>query len=335
VSTTTNGVKGCTGGIWFDETDAIIKDNPEVIAAGLGIIRSSPTLHLVFSMNKGTGTYRLLLEKLEKWADLGKINFLLLEKKDSFLQKLEEQGDSQDEFIGDMMSIAMGEDYALRALRNQDTGDGNCFSPKGIYAAFNDYDAFMSMNPHTDYRYLGIDPSGTVHKHAYCVVSYDEERDEIVEIESGDMRMGEGNDGETWSPEKIEEHFVKRAKELNVRRACVESNSGGQRYMIRLKREQIPCILQNYKGDNTVLSRDNFIKVLSHFIENGQIYLKNPNLKKELITYNPKLSGDEKNKGNLVDALIHAVWLAVGQVKYLTKLLNKQKAIQPMPFAAV
>jgi len=344
-NTTINDVSGCTGNVWIDEVDKVLKDNPQVIATAAALLRSKPQYKLIFSMNKGSGVYALLVEKLKKWAEEGlksiNLQFLLLEKKDAPWAKGQDQTElgERDEFIGDIMEVCMGEDFVKQQLENADTGSGDAFNYVSIDDAYQMYDMYW-QNIGMKYpaiTHMAIDPSGTGHPFGVFIGGYDPLKDEHIEIESFEMQMGDPNTitREKQSPNRINEILLEKCQKYNVKKVCIESNSGGQAIAIFLRSHKIQVVLQNFGAKNAFNSRANYVKLANYVLDGRKIVLKYQKLKSELTIYNPEIDKGE-HKGDAADAFLHYLWLACGGMAYLMReARQKSHAQAESKFSAV
>lgn len=320
-NTTVNDVKGCTGNLWIDEVDQVIKDNPEVIAAAVALIRSDSNLRIVFSMNKGSGAYVLLLDALKQFTD--RVKFIPLEKQHS--PQIEAAGN--DALIDALMSATMGKSYADQQLRNIHNASGDQFDPVSIADAFNNYNTFLSYQmPDSVYRYLAIDPSGTGHPWGWFVIAANRDRSVLWEIESGEIQMGTMNAShEQWTPDRILQFLIHKFKEHGCVKAVIESNSGGNGIMLQFKNRGLPCICQNFGADTDVNARSAYLTIARELLDSRSLVFKNDTLRNELLIYNPKEAATAKEKGDVADAFLHAIWAAVDGVQYFKKKEKEQR----------
>jgi len=343
-NTTINDVSGCSGNIWIDEVDKVLKDNPQVIATATALLRSNPNFRLIFSMNKGSGVYQLLVEKLKKWSEEGKtihLEFLLLEKKDAPWAQNQDQTElnERDELIGDVMEVCMGEDFVKQQLENADTGSGDAFNYVSIDDAYQMYDTYW-QNIGMKYpaiTHMAIDPSGTGHPFGVFIGGYDPLKDEHIEIESFEMQMGDPNTitREKQSPNRINEILLEKCQRYNIKKVCIESNSGGQAIAIFLRSHKIQVVLQNFGAKNAFNSRANYVKLANYVLDGRKIVLKYQKLKSELTIYNPEIDKGE-HKGDAADAFLHYLWLACGGMAYLMReARQKSHAQAESKFSAV
>ena len=327
-NTTINDVSGCTGNIWIDEVDKVLKDNPQVIGTAVALLRSNPELRLVFSMNKGSGVYQLLVEKLKKWSEeSGKtitLNFLLLEKKDApwAVGKDVTELAERDEFIGDIMEVCMGEDFVKQQLENADTSSGDAFNYVSLQDAYDMYDTYWQNigMKYPSITHMAIDPSGTGHPFGVFIGAYDPIRDEHLEVESFEMQMGDPNTvtREKQSPNRINEILLEKCQKYNIKKVCIESNSGGQAIAIFLRSHNIQVVMQNFGAKTAFNSRANYVKLANYVLDGRKIVLKYAKLKSELTIYNPDIDKGE-HKGDAADAFLHYLWLACGGMAYLMR----------------
>lgn len=344
-NTTINDVSGCTGNVWIDEVDKVMKDNPQVIGTAVALLRSNPLLRLVFSMNKGSGVYNLLVEKLKKWSEESgrtiTLNFLLLEKKDAPWSQNKDEVELQerDEFIGDIMEVCMGEDFVKQQLENADTGSGDAFNYTSIDDAFSLYDSYLQTigDKISALRFMAIDPSGTGHPFGVFIGAYDSSRDEHVEVEAFEMQMGDTNViiHDKKSPQNINQTLLLKCQQNFIKKVCIESNSGGQAIAIFLRQHRITVINQNFGAKNAFNSRANFVKLANYILDEHKIVLKYPKLKSELTIYNPSVNKEEY-KGDVADAFLHYCWLSVGGMQYLRRIAQRQAGkVEQSMFGAI
>jgi hypothetical protein len=138
---------------------------------------------------------------------------------------------------------------------------------------------------------------------------------------------------ETWTPDKINMFFLQKAKEHNVNRITIESNSGGQAVMLFFKAHHLPVILQNFGGDGEVNARAAYIKIARELLDERACLLKSSILRNELLIYDPGVAAKEKNKGDLADAFLHFTWIAMDGVNYFKRKMLEQRKKEQIVYA--
>ncbi len=143
---------------------------------------------------------------------------------------------------------------------------------------------------------------------------------------------------EFFGGEITEEQFKNRMfvlyKEHGVKTLYCESNSGGSHWMYDWNLRGMYCIPANFgvgqpqTGDvslqHKAFERVWYERVLKDLLEKGKIHFHSDILFNEFGKYDPNKSKD-KNKGDLVDAMLHAVFWCVGGPLYIElNLIDKE-----------
>ena len=91
-----------------------------------------------------------------------------------------------------------------------------------------------------------------------------------------------------------------------------ESNSGGKEWIDAWndtrRFSNIHAYPSNFGGKGQKNDEFLYIKKLALLLEEGRFHFRNPELLKETVTYDPRISRGVDRKGNLVDACLHSVW---------------------------
>jgi hypothetical protein len=260
----------------------------------------------------GTGAYQMLKEMLASHPNIRYRFFTLLKADCSHISN------EADELCDVLMTASAGQEFADSQLRNIYSPDGDQFNPIALKNALDTYPTFMTHTPDLDTRiaYLGIDPSGTGHKWGWFLLG--QINNMLFEIDSGTIQMGDLAQKEQWSPQRMQEFFLALCRAHMVRKVAIESNTGGKIVELFLRQHGVNVMSQNFGADNTPQSRHNFIMLARKMIDEAAFVFKNHQLYQQLLIYNPTKSSDDKLKGDLADASLHAIWIAMNGFKGAT-----------------
>lgn len=330
--TTEGAIKGLTGTLWIDDIDTIIKDgNKDVISKALAITRSNPDLNVIFTSNMGKGAYITLLEewKNPKWTDY--IEVIELTKDD-----VHHISAAKDEFLFASMKALSGKSLAEAQLLNKYDHEGDSFDPESLTRSLEGYEYFItSTAKHIPIEniIMFIDPSGTSHKHGHVIIAFGSGY--IWLLDSGSFLMGDYDvTGEKITPERLQRLYYDLAVKFRVKRVGTESNSDGSIIAISLRAKNVNVTMQNFQGSKLesdlvkIRNHENMTTLTRWFFDNDMIYINSEELRGELLTYNPLKGSDELNKGNMADALIQAIWLCVGGIKYIQETMEQGKRLE-------
>lgn len=284
-------------GIWIDETHIVLKDNPSVLATIAGIIRSEPHLKLVLSMNKGTGAYVILMEKLQPLFENGRAQFFTLERADTT-----HITDEANEVCSILMEASMGQDFVDLQLNNQAHPETEPFPAPLIADAMNSYKDFMASVKGIvpSIVVVGVDPGFGHPTGVFTIAAY---REHFYEIDSMMLK------GKDISEDRLKAIIYNIANETGATIVC-ESNSGGLYWMQHWRQLGINTIAQNYDGVATKPTfRSNMMRIVRELLSQHKIHFKSDDLRNQLLKYNPDKDKND-SKGDLADAFIHAVFYA-------------------------
>lgn len=321
---TVAAIKGSDADIVIiDELDVAIAGGEvkrKAVVSAINTMLATPNFKLVLTANLDRGIYQLLRDEL---MDLEEdfVKVIQITKEDC--PHLLNSNVSANSNVARVMSdVLMGKGFGDMRIDGIMSSLGDTFDMQAIKDAYDCYDTYLAQSDLPLLRAMALDPSGTGHPFGWVILGYDERTDTIVEIDSGMMQLGTGKDGITWSPEKIDTFLLSKAKEHGVKYFSSESNSGGHQYIIKMKAAGIRSIICQWQGKDTSISHESFIKLTNHFLTERQILLKNPDLKKQLVIYDPA-KDKEQHKGDIADALLCCLWNLVGGIQYIKKM-NRQ-----------
>lgn len=322
IDTTESAVKGITGDLWVDDIDTIIKEGKEdVITKAIAVTRANSEIHFCFTSNMGKGAYINFLSTIQdpKWTDQIKI----YELKTADVPHINAE---KDEFLFAVMKSLSGEGEARAQLLNEYNREGDIFDPNSLTNAALAYEYFMSQRSqeiHIEKMLLSIDPSGVGHPIGWCIFAYGSNT--IWEVCSGEKQLGDEDEinNEKITPDKLIAFFINKARKHKVNYAIIENNQNGPTIKIMLKIAKIKCEFRNFGGETNINSHTNKNRLVRHFLDNGMIVIKNPDLIAQLRIYNP-FENKNKLKGDLADSFIHVVWELVGGSRFLKKLAKLQ-----------
>jgi len=320
---------------WVDELDVALKEKEkrEAVMSLANAMRVSPNFKLILTGNPDKGIYKILEEEFAKLAlSSESVVFIDIHKEDCPHLQTQDVGEN-DEILSTFGSVLVGDSLIKSRLGGGTSSEGDTFDFPSIEEAFATYD-YVFANARTQLRFLAVDPSQTGHPWGWFLGSYDPMKDEMYEFESGQMEMGDPKvDPSKCSPQHIKEFLLDKAQKNGIKTFVCEGNCGGAELVLFMKQHGFRAYTQVWSGNNKINSHDSFIRLLRHFLDERKIYLCNPKLKQQLTIYNPK-KDKEQHKGDIADALLHFVWVAVSGLTYLRKLAQRQSQAPKMAFGA-
>ncbi len=313
--------------IWFEEFDQLLRLQPKVIAAAVGVLLSEPNARLIITANKDTGAFKLFEDMLTKPEFADDVRFFSID--DSQAPHIEASGNTP--LVKAFMTATMGNDYAEQQIHNVDSFEGDVFHVNLVIDAFNTYDEWMAdagffdptkarTRKQPQRACIGVDPG---HGHATGIFIAGYSNGHVFELESHEF-VGKALDKKT-SQKPVTEEYLKsfvlgKAREYNAIIVC-ETNSGGSWWMDHWRetaggRGVKPS---DFGKDGTINDRNSYIHELSLLINEGRFHYCSDQLRGQLISYSPddRDSVEWSNKGDLADACLHAV-------KFLIKSEKKQ-----------
>ena len=328
--TTVNDIKGSDSNIiWIEELDrAIIKD-PQAVMSALFTLRARTDLLIVMSANMDKGGYLLVREVLmnPEWRD--QILFVTLTKKDS--PHLQIAGN--DPMLSALSDATCGKAFTERRLQNIDTGSGDQFDQQSLKDSIDIYETLLATTFITDrpwlevgFNILSVDPSQTGHPFGYMIAGVNPSL--IIEWESGMMEMGLDKTGQKWTPDKINMFYYKKIKDYGIKIVGIENNTYGPALALYLQQRHINVILVNRGAEGSYNSVSNFLNVARAAFDDHIIAMKNLEAKQQLTLYDRAQRDKNKHKGDLADAVINLIWLALGGLQYIATKNMKENSEQ-------
>jgi hypothetical protein len=296
--------------IWFEEFDQLLRLQPKVIAAAVGVLLSEPDARLIITANKDTGAFKIFEDMLTKPEFSEDVKFFSIN--DSQAPHVERCGNTP--LVKAFMTATMGADYAEQQIHNQDSYDGEVFNAQGVIDAMETYSSWINEGHKSAQKtVIAVDPG---HGHATGIFIAGWYNGHVYELESHEFvgkRLDQKSGSNVSQPAVTEDYlkeFVRgKAREYNADIVC-ETNSGGAWWMDHWRETsgQRRVRASDFGKDGTVNDRNAFIHVLSQLINEGRFHYKNDRLRGQLISYNPddRETVEWNNKGDLADACLHA-----------------------------
>ena len=328
--TTVDDIKGSDSHIiWLDELDRSILKNPEAVMSAIFTLRARTDLLVVMSANMDKGAYLLVREILmrPKWRE--QVKFVTLTKKDSPHLQLA----GNDPLLKELSDAICGEAFTQRRLENINTGAGDQFDSQTLKDSIDVYESlfattFRSPTPwyEVGFNVLSIDPSQMGHPFGWVIAGINPSL--IIEWESGMMNMGMDKVGQKWSPDRINMFFYKQIKDYGIKITAIENNTYGPALALYLQARKVNVILINRGADGSYNSVSNFLSVARAAFEDHIIAMKNLEARSQLGLYDQKLRSSNKHKGDLADAWINLIWVALGGLAYISTKNMKENSEQ-------
>lgn len=319
--TTVADIKGadCDVG-WVDEFDVAIKKDAKAVMSLIFTMRANLNLKAIFSANVDRGLFVIMQDLFKKKA-MSRNDAVFISINNEDAPHVAAAGN--DDMLMAMSDALVGTSFTKMRLKNEFDGTGDQFDTTHINDSYDIYETFCvgeDLTPETmknkpDITILAIDPSNTGHPFGWYLGGIIHKY--LFEIASGMMQMGIDNQGQKWTPERINQFFLKICREYHVKYVVIENNTYGAALAIFLIQHGIRVEFQNFGGQGKSNDRENFLSVVRTVFANHIIANKNYDLKPQLVIYDPVVRDKEDYKGDIADAFIHFVWKAVGGLKYI------------------
>jgi hypothetical protein len=301
-------------GVWIEEFDQLLRDNPAVFGAIIPILRAKPKLKIIMTANRDTGSYKLMREYLSSEVNpvfAESVRFYTLTRDEaSHLADAE-----NDPLIEPLMEVAVGRDKTQEQLHNVESYSGEVFDAQALVDALNSYDEWMLDMGLVDasLQRTGIRPLRTVigvdpgFADATAITVESQYRDHVYEEESHEFH-GRNERG----TEVSQEHIIQFIRALAVKygaEICIESNSGGLWWAKALRAQGLRVTMSNFTTPGTGTDRESHIRLLNQLLESGRYHYRNERFRAQAVVYSLAEKGKRSNAdhGDLVDAKLHAI----------------------------
>ena len=330
--------------LWLDEFDKILKEKGrrEALAAALPIVlmplktgKGRIWITGNQAVGEGAAQFEYFIRELMAFGDTFPVVSLdpdpkgtgyIADYRNNFHVTVTEQ--FWKDMIFRLQAALMDEAFAKAQMLNIYEGETVMFRADLIADAF---ESWLEENipefPHN--TVMGVDP-GAVHATGLIILALD-----------GDGHVHEVFADEYFGGKISEKKFKNTVADLyvkhNVREGYCESNSGGLWWIDDWRERGLTFWAANFgtanpqTGDVTnatkAIERHYKERVLKHLLETHRIHLRNKQLFKEFSLYNP-VESKEKGKGDLMDALLHAVFYLVGGINFIIEEINKEQGTE-------
>jgi hypothetical protein len=336
----TSGSKGLDAEIvQIDEFDQVLIDNPRVVADAVATALSHPNMKLIFTANQPLGedmgvfdAFRNIFEDPMYWKRKYKdIPDAMIQEiiDDIFFYELTPEhapfSYGKDTRTGNyymvhaIQSESMGGRYADSQLGNKKDETGVHFPRYIMEPAMEGYDDFCERMGYDepDDSVLAFDPTGG--EHSMGISAFGLWRTQMFEYDTREL-LGKI----VLDDAKVVGICMEMIRQFRIKCVVGESNSGGLKIldMIRdrvklgqlhgeymwIKDPDKDIFAQNFGKDENNTGHIAFIKVARGYFLGRNIFLMTEKILTELGRYNPKKSRSEKDKGNIADSTLHAIW---------------------------
>ena len=345
LATTRANAKGRTARIlWIDELDDffLIAGCLDVLAAAIPQIITTMIdggkIWITCNMGDTRG-FHMFISIMGKFGDLFPIyefvepdgivykkrTLVRLNPQEVGSEPMELTTDTVDYIVHAILMLAKDKRYADAMVYNIKNVGIDPFPAELVTAAFESWseDKIPKYPINSE---MGIDP-GFTHATGVYIVKMDK-----------DGHLWESFAHEYFGGEITEDQLKDRVfvlyKEHSVRELRCESNSGGSFWMAEWNLRGMNCVPANFgvgqpqtgdvSNESKAFERVWYERVLKDLLEKGKIHFHSDVLFNEFGKYDPNKSKD-KNKGDLVDAMHHAVFRCVGGPEYIyANLIDKE-----------
>lgn len=295
---------------WIDEAHEVVVEHKEVFDMILMTMRAKPSIKLLITMNKGTGTYAIFKDTLEK--EFGKeVVFFTIEDED--IAHITTKADSK---VRTLVKAVGGKNEVTRWLDNKAIAFGT-FDPMMVLNAFKSYDAFIKFDkPPAAFTVESLDPSGTGHPMGLTIWSCDAEGEHFWMEFAQELQLGEElkdwASGAKLTPEQVDQILLTKAKEHKITHFISESNMNGKMAKILFTQHGYIAQNQNFGDDKKQqkgASRGGMCHVVRNIMDENALFFHDEDLKNEWSIYNPdEHESVAKFKGDNADSSIHAIF---------------------------
>lgn len=302
---------------WIDEGHEVVVEHPEVFDMIIMTMRAKPSIKLLITMNKGTGTYHIFRDTLEK--EFGsEVAFFTIE--DGDITHITQKADRK---VRTLVKAVGGKKEVDRWLNNKAVSLST-FDTMSVIYAFENYALFLSTHDIVaKYTVASYDPSGTGHPMGYSIWSCDATGTFFwqrfgIEYELGE-RPEEWGLGEKLNHHQIQADMLERAHEFHATHFISESNMDGKNKMIEFRMRGYTSENQNYGNDknkDSTPSRGAMCHIVRTIMDNQALFINSQRLRDQWSIYSPEAHEKvAKFKGDEADSGIHAIY-------YLCTLTN-------------
>ena len=273
-------------------------------------MRAKPTIKLLVTMNKGTGTYHNFKRSLEE--DFGKeVTFFVIEDGD-----ITHFTETADRKVRALVRAVGGKKEEDRWLNNKAVSSST-FDAMSVIYAYENYELFLTTHqPKPYYTVASYDPSGTGHPMGYTIWSCDITGTFFwqrfgIEYELGE-RPEEWGNGEKLNHRQIQADMLERAHEFKITHFISESNMDGKATMIEFRMRGFNSENQNYGNDKNkdgTPSRGAMCHIVRQVMDNQALFINSERLRDQWSIYNPdEHEKSNKYKGDEADSGIQAIY---------------------------
>lgn len=342
-----SALQGITGGvIYIDELDKILreKETRDAFASVLPVVIMyliNNEGHIWITCNQAAANqagglefeyFKTILMKFGKFFPICNIteNNELIIMNDFDIEIPDNQIDRtifMKDFIYELQKAIAGEEFAAAQMRNVYLDRTGIWSKQDLLNAFIRFEE--REVPKWDLiikAVIGIDP-GIVHGTGIVVVLRDMNGE--VWVVFAKKRYGT-----EIHEDQFKQMIIDLYEEYNVDVIKCESNSGGLEWIYHWRNAGYNALATNFGTANEAtgmvtnasktIERHHKERVLKSLLEDKKIHIiKNETLFQEFSLYNP-YENKVKGKGDIVDALLHAVFEIVGGMEYVLELLENE-----------
>ena len=316
---------------WIDEAHEVVVQHREVFDMIIMTMRAKPSIKLLITMNKGTGTYHNFKRTLEE--EFGKeVVFYTIE--DGDICHITEKADKK---VRTLVKAVGGKDEVTRWLDNQAIPFGT-FDAMSVINAFESYGAWMMSTPVPKYTVFSYDPSGADHNHGWDVWACNAEGTHFWQLAGGELRLGETlkdfKSGEKLTPQQLRVFMVDKAHKYLIKENpdtlfISESNMNGKEMKAEMVAYGYVAKNQNFASNTGKgVSRDRMCYIVRGVMDDNAMYYFSEILRNELSIYDPNNhKGVDEYKGNEADSTIHAIYrlCRMSRSPYLRKQKHHQQ----------
>jgi len=302
---------------WIDEAHEVVVEHKHVFDMIIMTMRAKPSIKLLITMNKGTGTYHIFKDTLQK--EFGKeVAFFIIE--DGDIIHITKKADKK---VRALVKAVGGKKEVDRWLNNK-TVNSSTFDSMSVLYAYENYDLFFATHtPVPHYTVASYDPSGTGHPMGYSIWSCDVTGSYFwqrvgIEYELGE-RPEEWGHGEKLNHRQIEADMFEKAHKYKITHFISESNMDGKQKMIEFRMRGFDSENQNFGNDKNkdgTPSRGAMCHIVRTIMDNQALFINSERLRDQWSIYNPEAhEKSNKFKGDEADSGIQAIY-------YLCSLTN-------------
>ena len=300
---------------WIDEAHEVVVEHKEVFDMIIMTMRAKPQIKLLITMNKGTGTYHIFKDTLEK--EFGReVVFLTIEDGDISHITLK-----ADKKVRTLVQAVGGKDEVTRWLDNKVSNFGT-FDQQSVREAYSTYHAWLMENHQPHFAVVSFDPSGSGHPMGWSAWACDRYGMNFWQLGGGELQLGDTLEdfktGDKLTPEQIRIYMKEKCYTYlhslprDQTYFISESNMNGKEMKVEMALAGYRSMNQNFSTDKNQkkgASRGAMCLLTRAIMDDRSLFINNELLRNEWLIYAPdEHEKTAKYKGDIADSAIQGLY---------------------------